>query len=469
MRYNLLKQCGNKSFVGELEKDLFAPNTPLLTSGFFNHIGLKMTNYEHLREQIESVLLCLDTQENLFKEVNASLKSGLPCINALGLETEISGSSSLQDLFDSLRLESRLESQEGNSSDDRETLPSNLSQNLLSSLIRLANLVPRGTGNTLDFALGSVSGNHIGIPIANLNRENSEYDLKDRLDSPLSSTNAQDKFKLGTNKNLKEFNWHKLVDDVSDTSKQKLNIELRQPTNRVGIRDITYSNFENKEIKDMLTDTGKFETQVDMNDFILKTCGFKSLLSSALPGNNGGTLFDAVKLASYLKTSEHLQDNDEAVSVIYDLFKGDNSRLSSIVNNREHNKCGSYGLGDNFSINFANDACSSGDLVKSRLNSALTSFGSLDSSQGLNSSVIASPLGYKEDMQLVNEQIRELLSYMRNLDFTKNIAEPLSDAFFNMENAINTLADSFKIGMQSNHFNSNMSEYKKGSEFSRMP
>ncbi|UGQ16783.1 hypothetical protein [Borrelia sp. RT5S] len=363
--------------------------------------------------------------------------------------------------------------QEGKHSDEKD-LSGNLIENLLPSLIRLLDLMPR-TDNPLDFALKSISSNREseGNLDSSLSKAPKRRDFLNGPGSHLFSSNIQDKFniKLDLHNGLKEFNWGKQFDGIGNARHKNPNTDLVQSngTSLAGIEDATYSDFENKRIKDMLADTGKFETQVDMNDFILKTCGFKSLLARGETPSSEETLLDAVKLASRIKTGRHVQDNEEAVSVVYDLFKGDQSRLASIINKTDRSNSNACML-DNKPINeFENNECLSGDLVKNKIDGALASFSrNLDPNEGPDANSIIS-VSFKDNVQLLTDQIRDLLICVNSLDFEKNIIQPLSDAFLNMENAINNLTDSLKDSAQENCLGSNIHDYKVGSESSRMP
>ncbi|WKC58704.1 hypothetical protein [Borrelia sp. P9F1] len=474
MRCSPEQQCERESVFSNTIKDFFLHHAPSLVRPLFP-LDLKVLNQENfLGEQIGSFLAGMQTQDDLSKEgINNTNLSNLPFIGApesdndLDLTTEEYSTPRFhtrRGLLDSLSLE-------GNS--DEKVLSGSLIENLLPKLMRLLNLIP----DTLGFALKSIPNKREGLLSGNLDsnlKEPRKLDFLNNPDSHLFSADAQDKFniKLDLHKDPKEFNWNKQVNSISNTNHEKLNMDLMWSSgpNLAGIEDVTYSNAENKSIKDILADTGKFETQVDMNDFILKTCGFKSLLARFKSTSRDETLLDTVKLASCLKSDAYMQDNEEAVSVVYDLFKGDQRRLDSI-SKKTYSKSNSCVLENKQSNDFTNtdNACLTGYLIKNKLNSALERFSrNLDSDQVLNPSSINSS-GFKDNVQLLTEQIRELLSCFGSLDLAKNIVEPLSDAFLNMENAINNLTDSLKVSVYGNRLSNNMHDYKAGSESSRMP
>nr|WKT13944.1 hypothetical protein LKV13_04855 [Borrelia sp. BU AG58] len=463
-RYSLEEDNGNKSVFDNIDKDFFPSHTtPLGSRSAVNFgSGCALKEIRSLLPGIDESLLLLGIDESLFKQDIISSFCG--SLNALDLDPELETQS-----YDDLEsgsgydLPSSASGLQGRWDDKKATFDS-LGDSLASSLIRLINLIP--VVSRLDFDLKGLPNKPDAFNL-DLSREQSK--CKFNAGFPTFSVTDQDNFDIESEayKTFKKFNWNEQVNDF-DIIHERLNMNLEQSrgNNLAGIEDVTYGAFENKRIEDMLANTGRFETQVDMNDFILKTCGFKSLLPRvASSGSNDNTLLDVVRLASCLKSGKYMQDNNEAVSVVYDLFKGDDSRLTSIINKTDHIKGNSCDLNASTNINFANNACLD---LKNKLNGALESFDSIDSGQILNPD-IESIAGFKDDIQLLTDQVRELLSCFSALDFTKNIVEPLSDAFFNMENAINTLADSFKFGLQGNCYRSNMHDYNMGNQSSRMP
>ncbi|ATQ15254.1 hypothetical protein CNO14_04440 (plasmid) [Borrelia miyamotoi] len=243
------------------------------------------------------------------------------------------------------------------------------------------------------------------------------------------------------------------------------------------INEFTYDDFESKKIEDILTSTGKFDTQVDMNDFIRKTCGFRSLLSKVEPECTRETLFDVVNLAGSLKgRNRYLQDNDSIVSVIYDLFQGNDENLSSIMDDLESSK-------GNFS-NFDTGLDKNGDSyigLKQRLKRSLLSLdenpdfhlsSSLDDTTHSDST--SSNLGVvsamrDNNMYIILEEIREFLSWARSVNFERSIVEPLGTYFINMENVFADLTDTLMYIVQGASLQNNMKDYKMGNESSRMP
>ncbi|WP_025400310.1 hypothetical protein [Borrelia hermsii] len=265
-----------------------------------------------------------------------------------------------------------------------------------------------------------------------------------------------------------------------------------------GINDVTYSDFESRGIESTLASTGKFDTQVDMNDFIRKTCGFKSLLPESTPE----ALFDAVKLASDLKgSSRQFDSNDDAVSVVYDLLKKDSKNLSSTdltyIKDIKENLSGVLGTGIsgglkqrlwdvllNSGLGSGSNLSAGGSGLGSNLNSNLNSGLGSGLSSNLNSNLSDARSGsitsdFKpnsfgpindvggDDIHMLLEEVREFLSWACRIDLDKSIVEPLGFYFTNMESAINALADA--INMQGVSLQNNMSDYKMGSEISRMP
>nr|WP_020732422.1 hypothetical protein [Borrelia hermsii]AGO68831.1 hypothetical protein BHA087 [Borrelia hermsii] len=265
-----------------------------------------------------------------------------------------------------------------------------------------------------------------------------------------------------------------------------------------GINDVTYSDFESRGIESTLARTGKFDTQVDMNDFIRKTCGFKSLLPESTPE----ALFDAVKLASDLKgSSRQFDSNDDAVSVVYDLLKKDEGNLSSTdlthIKDIKENLSGVLGTGMsgglkqrlwdvllNSGLGSGSNLSAGGSGLGSNLNSNLNSGLGSGLSSNLNSNLSDARSGsitsdFKpnsfgpindvggDDIHMLLEEVRDFLSWACRIDLDKSIVEPLGFYFTNMESAINALADA--INMQGVSSQNNMSDYKMGSEISRMP
>ncbi|ANF34402.1 hypothetical protein A7978_04650 (plasmid) [Borrelia turicatae] len=296
---------------------------------------------------------------------------------------------------------------------------------------------------------------------------------------------------LNLDTNMLDLNFFKSLSDFDEDSMvvpNNFKLKENSVASKGTINDVTYSDFERKRIEDMLSSTGKFDNQVDMNDFIRKTCGLKSLLSKV--ETTPDALFDTVKLASSLKgTNSQFDANSEAVSVIYDLFKRDG--LSFLKND--------VGERDNFS-EFSGTGMSFDEGVKQRFCDACLN---LDPSvNAVKGADISSNLGAGmnidigsnliddqrrvigdlrpdsfglindmrgDDMHMLVEEVREFLSWACGIDLERSIIEPLGMYFTNMERAINGLRDAIMFNMQGVSLQDNMQDYKMGSEISRMP
>ncbi|UPA18982.1 hypothetical protein [Borrelia puertoricensis] len=296
---------------------------------------------------------------------------------------------------------------------------------------------------------------------------------------------------LNLDTNMLDLNFFKSLSDFDEDSmvvSNNFKLKGNNIANKGTINDITYSDFERNRIEDMLASTGKFDNQVDINDFIRKTCGFKSLLSKV--ESTPDALFDTVKLASSLKgTNGQFDSNSEAVSVVYDLFKeGVLSSLKNDVGNRE-NFSQFLGTGVTFDDRVKQrfcDACLNLDQgVNAGVNSDMSS--NLDSGMnvGIDSNLIDSqrrvtgdlrPESFGlindvrgDDMHMLVEEVREFLSWACGIDLERSIIDPLSIYFTNMERAINDLRDAIMFNMQGVSVRDNMHDYKMGSEISRMP
>ncbi|UPA17008.1 hypothetical protein bcCo53_001177 (plasmid) [Borrelia coriaceae] len=319
-----------------------------------------------------------------------------------------------------------------------------------------------------------------------------------RLSSDLSSNlNSRLSSDLSSKLNL-DSNIFKLLSKLNSKSlSSSSNFKLRDSGVASRINDVTYDDFEKLKIERELASTGKFDTQVDINDFIRKTSGFKSLLSKVEPESTPAALFDAVKLASHLKGStRQLEDNDDAVSVVYDLFQKGGEELSSIISDLSHLKESLSG--------FLDTGVSLDERLKQLLCDALLSLENADLNSKLKPSInsradlrtdlsarvdstlsdtrLGSVAGNlrTENLELVNglrgddmhmllEELREFLSWACGLDLERNIIDPLGTYFTNVENAINSLRDTMMFNMQGVFLQNNMNDYKMGSEISRMP
>ncbi|UPA11256.1 hypothetical protein bpSLO_001105 (plasmid) [Borrelia parkeri] len=287
-------------------------------------------------------------------------------------------------------------------------------------------------------------------------------------------------------KSLSDFDEDSMV--VSNNFSNNFKLKENSVASKGTINDVTYSDFERKRIEDMLASTGKFDNQVDMNDFIRKTCSFKSLLSKV--ESTPDALFDTVKLASSLKgTNRQFDANSEAVSVVYDLFKRDGLRdgLSSLKND--------VGGRENFS-EFLGTGMSLDERVKQRLcdaclnlDSSVNASISSGISSGMNVDIDSNLIDAQrrvtgdlrpdsfglindvrgDDMHMLVEEVREFLSWACGIDLERSIIEPLGMYFTNMERAINGLRDAIMFNMQGVSLQDNMQDYKMGSEISRMP
>ncbi|WP_024655257.1 hypothetical protein [Borrelia hispanica] len=281
----------------------------------------------------------------------------------------------------------------------------------------------------------------------------------------------------------------------------------------LGINDVTYNKSETQKIKSMLASTGKFDTQVDINDFIRKTAGFKSLLSNDQQQNITNMpkmFFEMINLASNFKGKQQPKDNDNAVSVIYKLF---NDGILSPLKNQ-------------LIKSFATIKEKKTDYIKSSLSNSLGEplggavsdlFSTLMSQFGTKLDVILKDFNLKKiigwdsyeeksedaeqdgvdktslktepeanletnldldnlrlndvcnDLNVILTEIRDSIKQVCGMDFERSVVDPLSVYFNNVENAINALSDAITRNSQGGSFGGNINDIKIGNAISRIP
>ncbi|AHH08981.1 hypothetical protein baBA2_000949 (plasmid) [Borrelia anserina] len=424
---------------------------PRLNTNLDEYLKLKFTSsIKFLEEQLASILVKPEIFSNLLESVlDDNFKKDkflfeLPSINVDLQVIPVSGSfnqfADIQEEKDSMGLEG------------------NLIDLAFSNLISCLPLAP---SQTLSFPVGNDRDSNLSMNSYLNTHSSSLLNLSASILEPYI-------FKSLNNFNPDSFLNLSVVSDNSKFKYKEDDVEGR-------INDVTYSNFESKIIKSILLDTGKFDTQVDMNDFIRKTCGFKSLFSKTEPSGTSSTLFDAVRFASSLKgSSTCLEGNDDAVSVVYDLFREGKENLPYLMS--DHLK---ENLSEFLSAGMGLDAS-----LKQRLEKAIGLDSNPNLGLGLDSSLTGSSPDAgdlkldslrlmcdvnKNDMHMFLEDVKELLSWARSIDLEKSIIEPLSTYFNNMESAINALTDAVIFQMQGDSSPNNMHDYKMGSEISRIP
>ncbi|BDU63356.1 hypothetical protein BOFE_08960 (plasmid) [Candidatus Borrelia fainii] len=331
--------------------------------------------------------------------------------------------------------------------------------------------------------------NAIGVMFSDLKlpfKLKPEDELSLPLFDGLSAGSKSDSF-LNLDTNMLDLNFFKSLSDFDEDLKVfPNNFKLKENSiaNKGTINDVTYSDFERNRIEDILASTGKFDNQVDMNDFIRKTCGFKSLLSKV--ESTPDALFDTVKLASSLKgTNRQFDANDEAVSVVYDLFnRGGLSLLKDDVGKRE-NFSEFLGTGISFDEQVKQRFWDAGLNLDPSVNEGISLKLGSGMNVGIDSNLIDAqrqvtgdlrPESFGlindvrgDDMHLLVEEVREFLSWACGIDLNRSIIEPLGMYFTNMERSINGLRDAIMFNMQGVSLQDNMHDYKMGSEISRIP
>ncbi|WP_024653718.1 hypothetical protein [Borrelia persica] len=300
-------------------------------------------------------------------------------------------------------------------------------------------------------------------------------------------------------------------------------LEYLKGGSALGIDDVTYDKFETQKIKSVLANTGKFDTQVDVNDFIRQTAGFKSLLPESLLPNNGeksnDMLFDMIKFASNFKNKN--QSNNDAVSVIYKLFSDDTLSSSSqrdnfsalpydpvrsfkeqsfkipplklpmstgfdaptanlfanlMLGGNKLDSLSGLNLNDTFSNTFSdplNDTFS-GTFSKNldlSGNAGIKRAVNLDDGLDLDTSFNLDNIKLNDvcdDVMLLGE-IRDLLKQVCDIDLERDIVEPLSICLSNIETAINSLSDVINLNSKNESLKSDIDFGKMGNSISQIP
>ncbi|WP_445436438.1 hypothetical protein [Candidatus Borreliella tachyglossi] len=506
MRYIIDKLWNNEPFFN-LKDGLFSSYTPFISINLNKHFGLGFeSSKDFFKEQVASLFTNMSSQDDLFRQSAwyEALLVDLPSFNAYGQNLKPYDNSSnafcnqyLQNL-NAADLRGRREvTDEGYEEKELSRFKCNMLWELLPTLTS-----ERSYNNFADFVLPSVADLNCKSSSdssfnSNLNSDVSlGVNTADELFSSLSLDNLylpelankfavkcpDVDFNLGGEifETLKKRDTENKFNGQQFNPKLSINSDQSNGNNLLRIEDITYSNDESVKLTDMLA--GKFDTQVDMNDFILQTCGFKSLLSKDKVSGDQ-TLFDAIKLASYLKTSGRLKNNEDAVSVMYELFQGDDERLSSIINDLTRTKINGNPYNNNFDDSLIQasgfnagliiNTSSRSDLLRNKLKSALSSFNDRKPNFGTighkDSADNLSAIDLDTNMQTLLTQIGELVSSLKGLNITGSIVEPINTALDNMTSAIENLTELLDRVSDSTGFKNNINDYRMGSQSSRMP
>ncbi|AHH07374.1 Hypothetical protein BCD_1308 (plasmid) [Borrelia crocidurae DOU] len=281
----------------------------------------------------------------------------------------------------------------------------------------------------------------------------------------------------------------------------------------LGINDVTYNKSETQKIKSMLASTGKFDTQVDINDFILKTAGFKSLLfndQQKSVTDMPKMFFEMVNLASNFKDKQKPNGNDDAVSVVYKLFNDDilsplknqlTKSFATIKEKRTDYIKGSLGnslgapLGgaasDLFSILMLQFGTKLDVMLKDFNLKKIIGWNSdeekfedaeqdvvdktslkIEPEANLETNLDLDSLKFNDvcnDLNVILVEIRDSIKQVCGMDLERNVVDPLSVYFNNVENAINALSDAIIRNSQGGSFGSNINDSKIGNAISRIP
>ncbi|WAZ72378.1 hypothetical protein O5404_04985 (plasmid) [Borrelia miyamotoi] len=465
-----LDKLKDKIYLSDEQKD--SSSISIFNVNLDEHFKLKfLSSDDLLREQIASLLVWPETMSNSFEAKDTLRDDFIVNFPSIDIDSQVD---SLRDV--SFKQDVNFTKGQADSR-EREIFANNLMKDILSNLV--SSVMPKFL-NLLKLPINNVASNVFDTDVLGnnslLNLDISIFHdlnnlISDFLASPSVIHGKSELEYLDIDSKLKG------LGKVKGIQENKYSAIWQGSGVGGKINDLTYDDFESKKIEDILISTGKFDTQVDMNDFIRKTCGFRSLLSKVESECTRETLFDAVNLAGSLKgRNRYLQDNDSIVSVIYDLFEGNDENLSSIINDLESSKV-------NLSI-FDTGLDKKGDsyiVLKQRLKRALLS---LDENPDFHlssrlddtthSDSISRNLGVvsamrDNNMYIILEEIREFVSWARSVNFERSIVEPLGTYFINMENVFADLTDTLMYIVQGASLQNNMKDYKMGNESSRMP